>query len=117
MTGSIFGKIQGFTAAFKAWSLKGVLSFVLTASLLLTINAEPSASVEKITQRINEVVSQSDSQRPKTTGEWNKEARETEGRPVEKLKRIVQQSGEAVQEFGEVYPETAEKSVAELERN
>lgn len=51
-----------------------------------------------------------DSDRPKTTGEWNQEARETTGQPGERLGRIAKETGEAVKDFGKMYPDTAERS-------
>jgi hypothetical protein len=51
--------------------------------------------------------------RPKTTGEWNKEAREVEGSPGERLERIGKQSAEAVKDFGTVYPDTADRSTSD----
>ncbi|MBW4526766.1 MAG: hypothetical protein KME18_16525 [Phormidium tanganyikae FI6-MK23] len=50
------------------------------------------------------------SDRPKTTGEWNREARETVGEPGKRVGRIAKETGEAVKDFGQMYPDTAERS-------
>jgi len=65
---------------------------------------------EQATEKVNQLVDRGNSNRPKTTGDWNKEAREVEGSPRERLQRIGEQSGEALKEFGSVYPDTAERS-------
>jgi hypothetical protein len=62
-------------------------------------------------------IHQNDSDRPKTTGEWNREARETEGEPGERAKRIGKESAEAVKDFGSMYTDTAKRSANELRNN
>ncbi|MCU0565908.1 MAG: hypothetical protein MUF49_04855 [Oculatellaceae cyanobacterium Prado106] len=55
-----------------------------------------------------------ESDRPKTMGEWQQEARELEGKPGEKLKRIGEESGEAFKEFGEQYVEGIQETAEEI---
>ena len=64
---------------------------------------------------IDKVIHQDREQRPKTTQEWNKQSRETEGKPGERIKRIEKQSVEAVKDFGSMYSDTAKRSASELE--
>ncbi|MER3477248.1 MAG: hypothetical protein C4287_13020 [Leptolyngbya sp. ERB_1_2] len=45
-----------------------------------------------------------------TTGEWNREARQTAGEPGNRAGRIAKETGEAVKDFGKMYPDTAERS-------
>jgi hypothetical protein len=90
--------------------VKRVISVVLVGFLLLTTNVAPKQSNNALADNINSVVHQDGSQRPKTTGEWNKDARETEGAPGERLKKIGKQSAEAVKDFGSLYPDTAKRS-------
>lgn len=63
-----------------------------------------------LTRAVEKAVNRNDSDRPKTTGEWNREARQTEGQPGKRLERIAKESKEAVQDFGEMYPDTAKRS-------
>lgn len=107
----IVDKLYSFT---KAAYTRQIFSMVLVSSLLFTIHIGATANSKVVTQKLDEVVHQNDSQRPKTTGEWNKEAQEVKGEPGERIKRIGKQSGEAVKEFGSIYPDTAEKSASEL---
>lgn len=89
--------------------VKRFIGVVLVGFLLLTTNVAPESN-KALADEINSVVHQDGSQRPKTTGEWNKDARETEGAPGERLKKIGKQSAEAVKDFGSVYPNTAKRS-------
>ncbi|MDF5718269.1 MAG: hypothetical protein PUP93_31480 [Rhizonema sp. NSF051] len=89
--------------------VKRFISVLLVGFLLLTTNVAPGSN-KALADEINSVVHQDGSQRPKTTGEWNKDARETEGNPGERAKKIGQQSAEAVKDFGSLYPDTAERS-------
>lgn len=94
-----------------------IFSVVLVSSLFFANHIGATANSKAVTQKLDEVVHQNDSERPKTTGEWNKEAREVKGEPGERLKRIGKQSGEAVKEFGSIYPDTAQKSASELKNS
>jgi hypothetical protein len=97
--------------------IRQFLPLFLVAFLLLPIHIGSVNNNKTIVKKLDEVVHQDDSQRPKTTGEWNQEAREVKGEPGERLKRIGKQSAEAVKEFGQIYPDTAEKSVSELKNS
>lgn len=96
---------------FFATALVGVL--VLATSL--NSNIESGRSSDSVTKRLDEVVHQDNADRPKTTGEWNKEARKTENAGGERAKRIAKESGEAIKQFGSVYPDTAKRSANDLQ--
>ena len=107
--------IAKFFSFFKSRQVKQFLPIVLISFLILSINPSPSRSETKQTiKKLDQTVHQEDSIRPKTTGEWEQQSRETEGRPVERLKRIGEQSAEAVKEFGSMYSDTAERSAEAL---
>ncbi|WP_066383311.1 MULTISPECIES: hypothetical protein [unclassified Anabaena] len=98
---------------FLAMTLVGFL--VLATSLDSKI--ESGRSSDSVTRRLDKVVQQDDADRPKTTGEWNKEARQTEDAPGERAKRIAKESGEAVKQWGSVYTDTAKRSANDLQNN
>lgn len=99
------------------WQLKRFLAVVLVGFLVLTTNVNSGRNSEAITRKLDQVVHQDDAQRPKTTGEWNQEARETKEAPGERAKRIAKESGEAIKQWGSLYPNTADRSVNELQEN
>ncbi|MBW4605750.1 MAG: hypothetical protein KME22_00640 [Hassallia sp. WJT32-NPBG1] len=110
MTNLISKTIAQISNLLKELQVKRFLAVVLVGFLLLTTNVDQARSIKAVTEKIDEVVHQNDSQRPKTTGEWNKEARETEDAPGERLQKIATESAEAFKNFGSVYPDTAERS-------
>ncbi len=59
---------------------------------------------------MDKVFPQNDTDRPKTIGEWEEEARQTENLPVERARRIAKESGEALKLWGSVYIDTAKRS-------
>lgn len=65
---------------------------------------------DSVVDRVKDTLKQDDSDRPKTTGQWMREARQTEGEPGNRLERIAKETGEAVKDFGQVYPDTAKRS-------
>ncbi|ARV59613.1 hypothetical protein BZZ01_14115 [Nostocales cyanobacterium HT-58-2] len=117
MTNLISRAIAGIGSLLKELQVKRFLAVVLVGFLVLTTNAAPERRSQAVTSKIDEVVHQNDSQRPKTTGEWNKEARETEGAPGERLQKIATESAEAVKDFGSLYPDTAQRSASGLQNN
>ena len=103
--------IAKFFSFFKNLQVKQFLPIVLVGFLILSINDGPSRSeTQQAIKKLDQTVHQEDSTRPKTTGEWEQQAREVKGRPVERLKRIGKQSAEAVKDFGSMYSDTAERS-------
>lgn len=117
MSSLIFEAAAKFGSFFKRLKVKQFLPTALALLILLTTNIALGQNDQAMGRSLNEVVHQEDSQRPKTTGEWNQQARETKGAPGERLKRIGEQSVEAVKDFGAVYPDTAQKSVSELKNS
>ncbi len=99
---------------------KQFVSMILVVFVLLTTNIKQDTG-NPVTNLYNKIIHQVDSQdgsqRPKTTGQWNKQARETEGKPGEKLKRIGEQSADAVKDMGSVYIDTAKRSADSLKNN
>lgn len=73
-------------------------------------SAEVQPGAKQMMKKIDRDLEKNTSDRPKTTGEWNREARETEGNLGQRVKRIAEETKEAVKDFGQVYPDTAERS-------
>lgn len=118
MTNLLSDAIAYIGSLFKGIQIKQFLAAVLFGVLLLTTNTDPNKIDGKaVTDKIDRVIHQGDSDRPKTTGEWNKEARQTEGAPGERLNRIAKESGEAIKDWGKMYPDTAKDSARELSEN
>jgi hypothetical protein len=119
--------IYGIASSIKTWlsqlQVKHFLSVVLIGLLLLTGTACTSSgsTVERnpkaLSKKVDTTIHKTDSKRPKTTGEWKQEARETKNAPGERFDRIKEQSKEAVKEFGKVYPDTAQKSARSFNEN
>jgi hypothetical protein len=93
--------------------VKRFLGVVLLGFLLVTTNVT-SERDNSLTTRVDKALEQNDSQRPKTTGEWNKEARETANDPGKRLQKIAGESAEAVKDFGSLYPDTLKRSAPNL---
>ncbi|NJL83439.1 MAG: hypothetical protein HC890_11695 [Chloroflexaceae bacterium] len=89
--------------------VKRWIAMVLAGFILLGTNANVVRGENQV-QRLEDIAHQQDSVRPKTTREWYGEARETENAPLERAKRIAEESGAAIQEFGSMYPDTAKSS-------
>ncbi len=115
---SLFSRaICALSTLLNQFQIKRFLPVLLVGFLLLTTNTDLRRGEPSLTQQLGEVVRRNDSDRPKTTGEWQQEARETEGAPGERLQRVAKESAEAVKDFGSLYPDTAERSTRALQEN
>jgi len=97
----------------QGWQIQRLIIVILVGLLILAPNvalADSGSSNQGLTEKVRQLVHQGDSQRPKTTGEWQQEAREVEGSPGERLQNIAEESAEAVKDFGTLYPDTAERT-------
>ena len=117
MLSSIFGSIAKIGSLFNRLQVQKFLSIVVVGFVLLTTNVEPDLATQSTVDRLDNIMEKENPERPKTTAEWKQQARETKGAPVERLKRIGEQSADAVKEFGSMYPEVAKNSKAELRSN
>jgi hypothetical protein len=106
MKNFISSAIATTISSFKKLGRKRLIAAVLVGFLVFITNVNPvnaAQSDRPIGERIAEQQHQSsrESDRPKTTGEWNRQAREVEGDPGERFERIGEQSAEAFKQFGE----------------
>lgn len=101
------------------FQVKQFLPIVLVGLMMLATSGSPSLSnpelsTKKSIDRVDELVQKGNPERPKTTGEWDEQAEEVKGRTGEAMKRIGEQSADAIKEFGSMYGDVAERSSAEL---
>lgn len=112
MTNLFSNAIAQISSLFKGLQVKRFMAVVLVGLIVLTTNVYDGRSNKELRDQVRERVEQNDAQRPKTIGQWNKEARETEDAPGERLQRIGQQSAEAFKEFGSGYGEGAKETAS-----
>jgi predicted PurR-regulated permease PerM len=125
-------KIEGFStmtilpilanlidSVLRAIKIKRAFAFLLASVMIVGTFAPASAMAAQnssMTQRETQnLLDDDDSDRPKTTREWKAEARETSDQPLERTKRIVEETADAVQDWAELYPDVAERSIPALE--
>ncbi len=114
MLNLIFGLIAKLGTIFNSLQLKQFLPMILVGFVLLTTNVVPDVASGSAIDRLERKVQQENPDRPKTTAQWQKQAREVKGKPGERIKRIGEQSADAVKEFGSMYPDVAKNSANEL---
>jgi hypothetical protein len=117
MIESIVGTIAKISSLLNKLQVKQLLSIMMVGLVILATNVAPERTSKATIDRLDRMVGQENPDRPKTTAQWQKQAEEVEGRPGERLKRIGEQSADAVKEFGSSYPDVAKKSAAELQGN
>ncbi|MEH2449424.1 MAG: hypothetical protein V7K18_27660 [Nostoc sp.] len=106
--------IGHISSLLKGLQVKSFLAVVVVGFVVLTTNVAYGHNDKGLGERVKEQVEQNDAQRPKTVGQWNKEARETEGSPGERVQKITKESAEAFKEFGSGYVEGAQKTASDV---
>ncbi|WP_392534379.1 hypothetical protein [Nostoc sp. C117] len=114
MTNLISKTIGQIGSLLKGLQIKSFLAVVLVGFLVLTTNIASADNNKALKERVREQVQQDDSQRPKTIGQWNREARETEGSPGQRLQKIGEESAEAFKQFGSGYVEGTKKTARDV---
>ncbi|MBW4513887.1 MAG: hypothetical protein KME11_01515 [Timaviella obliquedivisa GSE-PSE-MK23-08B] len=109
--------IARLNSFIRSFQVKQFFAVALVGAILLLAPAETTKNNPDLGRRIDNVLERGDSERPTTTRQWQQEAREVEGKPGERLKRIGEESKEAIKEFGGLYPDTAERSGENLQDN
>jgi hypothetical protein len=116
MTNLIFRAIASISSLLKRLQVKSIISIALLGVLLLTTNVNAAQNSQEVTKRIDQLVHQDDSQRPKTLGDFEQEV-EGDVPLGERVYNTARDSAEAFKDFGSVYPDTAKKSARALENN
>lgn len=106
----------GLRSWFSQLQVKQFMAVVLAGVLLLGTNVVDAAQNKGMADRAQQQAQDIDSVRPKTTREWKAEARATEDAPGDRLKNIAEETGQALKEFGSMYPDVAEDSGQALQK-
>ncbi|MBE8987558.1 hypothetical protein [Nostoc sp. LEGE 12450] len=108
--------IANISCLLKGLQVKSFLAVVVVGFIVLVtnVNYEQGQNDKGLKERVREQVEQNDAERPKTVGQWFKDARETEDSPGERLQKIGQQSGEAFKEFGGGYVKGAKETASDV---
>jgi hypothetical protein len=117
MIETIARKIIQIRNWFNQLQIRQFLSIVAIGLIVLTSNVSPDVASKATIDKLDRLVHQENPERPKTTREWQKQAREVKGKPGERLERIGKQSADAIKEFGSTFPDVAKRSQAELDNS
>ena len=117
MLNTIYRAIMQVNNWFKQLQVRQLLSVVAIGFILLNTTPAPDRASKATIDKLDRMVHQENPDRPKTTKEWQQQAREVKGKPGERIERIGEQSADAVKEFGQMYPDVAKRSANELEKN
>ena len=104
--------INRISSVLKKIQAKNFLTSVLLGAILLTNGVSIAATNGKTAADVvgSDVV-ESNPERPTTTRDWRQQARRTEDAPLERAKEIGKETGEALKDFGKLYPKVAESTV------
>lgn len=90
--------------------LQRFVAVAFVGLVLLTTSIDNSSLNSSTKAMLNDMVSRGETGRPVTSAQWKAENEALEGNPLERVERIAEESGDAVEEMAEIYPGNA-KSV------
>lgn len=90
--------------------LQSFVAIAFVGLVLLTTSVDNSSLNSSTKTMLNDMIARGENGRPVTSAQWKAENEALEGQPGERVKRIAKESGDAVEEMGEIYPGNA-KSV------
>lgn len=104
--------INRLSFILKKIQFKSFLTTVLLGAILLTNGVSSSATKAKTAaDLVGSDVVENNPERPTTTREWRQQARRTEDAPLERAKEIGKETGEALKDWGKLYPDVAESTL------
>ena len=85
------------------------ISIAFVGLFLLTTSVDSSSLNQGTKDALNDFISRGKTnERPVTTGQWQAENEKLQGQPGKQAKRIAKETGDAVKEMGEIYPDNIE---------
>jgi hypothetical protein len=115
MKNSIESAIANIVSFIKGLRIKPLFSVIVVGLLLVGTNLATTANSQSLGERMRDRIEEVDrnSERPKTTGELQEEARE--GVPLgERIRNITRDSKEAFEQFGKEYSVGAQESARNI---
>ncbi|MBW4652498.1 MAG: hypothetical protein KME20_05560 [Kaiparowitsia implicata GSE-PSE-MK54-09C] len=109
----IYGAIAHLKSFIQTLQIKRLVTVACLSFMVLAatnVDTGAGANTKTLNPQIKQDVNQLDSVRPKTTREWQQEARDVKGEPGERIQAIGEESAKAVEEFGELFNDTLDRS-------
>ncbi len=91
-------------------TLQSFAAIACVGLILLTTSVDNSSLNSSTKTMLNDMIARGENGRPVTSAQWKAENEALEGNPTERIERIAKETGDAVEEMGEIYPGNA-KSV------
>ncbi|WP_141242120.1 hypothetical protein [Leptolyngbya sp. BC1307] len=106
---------QRLTRLWAGLQLQRFVAIAFVGLFLLTTSVDNSNLSASTKDMLNDMIARGESGRPVTTGQWQGENEQLQGKPGKQAKRIVKESADAVGEMGEIYPGNAKTVLPGLE--
>lgn len=98
--------LKRFEAMAAKLRIGRIVAACLAAMVLLFSSTVSAADLSPgLQDKLDEITEKGETGRPRTARQWQEEAEELEGKPLERIKRITEESVDAVGEMAEMYPE------------
>ncbi|MDX2243152.1 MAG: hypothetical protein NW224_20925 [Leptolyngbyaceae cyanobacterium bins.302] len=121
---TIFSRaIAHLKSVIPSFQFRQFTALVLVGFLLLATNVNDASNANgtdrnhTMTNKVLERVHENNAPRPKTTGEWNQQDRETASDPDERGRRIGEQATSAFKEFGGGYVDATKNATKDAQKS
>ena len=108
---------QRLTRLWAGLQLQRFVAIAFVGLFLLTTSVDNSNLSASTKDMLNDLIARGENGRPVTTGQWQAENEQLQGKPGKQAKRIAKESADAVGEMGEIYPDNAKTVLPGLEND
>lgn len=91
--------------------IRRIAALVLVSLVLMTNTVLAADLSPNIESKLDRLINQGNTGRPRTTGQWQARNEELHGKPGEQLEQIGEQTADAVGSMAEIYPQNAKTLV------
>ncbi len=101
-------------SALASIQLQRIATVAFIGLFLLTTSVDESSLSTGTKTMLNDMISRGEDGRPVTSAQWAAENKELKGNPLDRIERVAEESADAVGEMAEIYPDTAESTLPNL---
>lgn len=106
---------QSVSRVWAALRLQQFVAIAFVGLFLLTTSVDTADLKPSTRAMLSDMIARGETGRPVTTGQWQAENQQLQGKPGKQVKRIAKESADAVGEMGEIYPGNVKSVVPGLE--
>ncbi len=112
-----FVRFQSGRLPLQSLNLQRFVAVAFVGLFLLTTSVDAADLKPGTKAMLNDMIARGENGRPVTTGQWQAENEQLQGKPAQQAKRIAKESANAIDEMTDIYPENAKTVLPGMEND